>query len=136
MAKVPHICRSKQMWDLRAGTTFHPSTADAGAPFKPSVGLGGSVDLAPDFVFAVTGTVQNKTPHPLISANMGHGRMKRIDVATRIGLIVPLEFSLQIAINPEQEDDGGSCVKYGEFYVVTEVGNFMHVTSLDVPLIR
>jgi hypothetical protein len=50
-----------------------------------------------------------------------------------MGLIVPLKFPLQIAINPEQEHDGGGYVEYDKFYVVAEVGNFMHLTSLDVP---
>ncbi|MHB1937396.1 MAG: hypothetical protein ACYCOR_12525 [Acidobacteriaceae bacterium] len=45
-------------------------------------------------------------------------------------LIIPLKFPLQIAINPKQEDDGGSCVEYEEFYVIEEVGTIMHVSSL------
>lgn len=31
---------------------------------------------------------------------------------------------------PKNEDDGGGYVEGGKFYVVTEVGNCMHVTSL------
>ncbi len=51
-----------------------------------------------------------------------------------MGLIVPLKLALHMTEKPKHEYDGGCYVKSNKFYDVAEVGNFMHVTSLDEPI--